>query len=58
MVDPFVVLVMIAVMIWLGVQVLTQRSAIRDLESRLDGIDDEVTAPKPAVRGNRRQASA
>lgn len=58
MIDPFVVLVMIAVMIWLGVQVLTQRSAIRELESRLDGIDDEVAPPKPAVRGNRRQVSA
>ncbi len=58
MVDPFVVLVMIAAMIWLGVQVLTQRSAIRDLESRLDGIDDEVAAPKPAARADRRRASA
>ncbi|WP_161790381.1 hypothetical protein [Inquilinus limosus] len=51
MIDPIVFLLMIAAMIWLGVQVLTQRSAIRDLESRLDLIDDEVPA------GRNRRAS-
>ncbi|WP_342241669.1 hypothetical protein [Inquilinus sp. OTU3971] len=46
MIDPIVFLLMIAAMVWLGVQVLTQRSAIRELESRLDLIDEEA----PAVR--------
>ncbi|MGK9233676.1 hypothetical protein KXS07_19235 [Inquilinus limosus] len=48
MIDPFVFLLMIAAMIWLGVQVLTQRSAIRELESRLDLIDEgDVPAGGP-----------
>jgi hypothetical protein len=46
-----VFLLMIAAMIWLGVQVLTQRSAIRELESRLDLIDEEETSP--AVGGQK-----
>jgi hypothetical protein len=45
MIDPFVFLLMVAAMIWLGVQVLTQRSAIRELESRLDLIDEEEAPP-------------
>lgn len=48
MIDPIVFLLMIAAMIWLGVQVLTQRSAIRDLESRLDHIDDEAPTGRKA----------
>jgi hypothetical protein len=50
MIDPFVFLLMVAALIWLGVQVLTQRSAIRELESRLDLIDEEET---PAVGRHR-----
>lgn len=46
MIDPIVFLLMIAAMIWLGVQVLTQRSAIRELESRLDLIDEEEVPPR------------
>ena len=49
MIDPIVFLLMIAAMIWLGVQVLTQRSAIRELESRLDLIDDEVAPPRRGI---------
>ncbi|HMG50219.1 MAG TPA: hypothetical protein VK597_06455 [Inquilinus sp.] len=50
MIDPIVFLLMIAAMVWLGVQVLTQRSAIRDLESRLDHIDDAEDALPPTGR--------
>lgn len=50
MIDPIVFLLMIAAMIWLGVQVLTQRSAIRELESRLDLIDEEEVPPRHPSR--------
>ena len=50
MIDPIVFLLIIAAMIWLGVQVLTQRNAIRELESRLDLIDEEA----PPAIGRRR----
>jgi len=55
MIDPIVFLLMIAAMIWLGAQVLTQRSAFRELESRLDLIDEEVVPP---VRGMRKEGRA
>jgi hypothetical protein len=58
MIDPIVFLLMIAAMVWLGVQVLTQRSAIRDLESRLDHIDDAEAGLPPAGRHANGRVSA
>lgn len=58
MVDPFVFLVMAAAIIWLGTQVLAQRSAIRDLESRLDHIDDAAVDTGLHHRNGHRRASA